>query len=216
MTGMRVLPFGDRALLAEYADLPTAMAASRALDAARPEWVVELVPAARTVLARLAPGTTLGTAESWLRGVGAPDPADGPTAPGSAPPAPAGAVVIPVRYDGPDLVDAAEAAGLSPEALVARHTAASWTCGFVGFAPGFGYLVPDADDWVPMPRRATSRPSVPAGSVALAGEFSGVYPRESPGGWQLVGSTDAVLWDVGREPPALLRPGIRVRFEDVT
>lgn len=205
---MRLLPYGDRAVLAEYDDLASAMAASRRLAAARPEWVAELVPAARTVLVRLAPDVPLGSAESWLREHGDGSPDDAPVDAGET-------VVIPVRYDGPDLSDAAEAAGLSPEALVARHTATEWTCGFVGFAPGFGYLVPDGD-WPQLPRRATSRPVVPAGSVALAGGFSAVYPRVSPGGWQLIGTTDAVLWDLDREPPALLRPGSRVRFEDAT
>jgi KipI family sensor histidine kinase inhibitor len=120
-------------------------------------------------------------------------------------------VTLPVRYDGPDLGDAAELLGMTVDELVARHSGARWRAAFVGFAPGFAYLT-SADFALDVPRRATSRPRVEAGSVGLAGEFSGVYPRESPGGWQLIGRTDAVLWDVDRDPPALLRPGTDVRF----
>lgn len=85
---------------------------------------------------------------------------------------------------------------------------------FCGFAPGFGYMV-GGDPRLRVPRRDEARVRVPAGAVALAGEFTGVYPRASPGGWQLLGRTDAVIWDVDRDPPGLLRPGVRVRFEEV-
>ena len=84
---------------------------------------------------------------------------------------------------------------------------------FMGFAPGFGYLV-GGDDWPSVPRREHPRRAVPTGAVALAGRYSGIYPRESPGGWQLIGSTDATLWDLEREPPALLSPGTSVRFRE--
>ncbi|WP_345001243.1 5-oxoprolinase subunit B family protein, partial [Tsukamurella soli] len=125
-----------------------------------------------------------------------------------APPSTGDALTVNVRYDGPDLGD-------DDVALVAAHTAAPWTVAFCGFAPGFGYLV--RDDVVPgsilwRPRRETSRPRVPAGSVALAAGYSAVYPRSSPGGWHLIGSTDAVMFDPERDPPALLTPGMRVRF----
>lgn len=199
-----MLPFGDRALLAEYDSLEETAAAARELEHSAPAGVVELVPAARTVLVRLAPGVSLGAIEGWVRGVG--DPRGGAGASGGP------LVTIPVRYDGADLAEAADAAGLGPGELVARHAAAEWTCAFVGFAPGFGYLVAP-DFGLEVPRRATSRPHVPAGAVALAAEYSGVYPRASPGGWQLIGSTDVALWDESAEPPALLRAGTRVRFE---
>src|SRR6478752_2421824 len=89
----------------------------------------------------------------------------------------------------------------------------TWRVGFGGFAPGFAYLV-DGDPRLHVPRRGEPRTRVPAGSVALAGDFSGIYPQDSPGGWQLIGTTDAVLWDVDRDPPALLAPGTSVRFVD--
>ena len=121
---------------------------------------------------------------------------------------------IVVRYDGPDLDEVARLTGLTHAEVVAAHTGTPWRVAFGGFAPGFAYLV-DGDPRLHVPRRERPRPSVPSGSVGLAGEFSGVYPRSSPGGWQLLGTTDAVLWDVDRDPPALLGPGATVRFVDV-
>jgi KipI family sensor histidine kinase inhibitor len=124
---------------------------------------------------------------------------------------------VPVRYDGEDLAEVAALWGCDAAEVVRRHTDERWTVAFCGFAPGFGYLV--ADDgghrW-DVPRRDMPRTSVPAGSVGLAGPYTGVYPRASPGGWQLVGRTRFELFDVMREPPALLVPGRRVRFVDVT
>jgi KipI family sensor histidine kinase inhibitor len=124
----------------------------------------------------------------------------------------AGAVVeLPVRYDGADLIPLAAELGCSPEALLQRHAAGEYTVAFCGFAPGFAYLS-GLDPALHVPRLASPRTAVPAGSVAIAGEYTGVYPRSSPGGWRLLGRTDAVLWDLDREPPALLTPGTRVRF----
>jgi len=120
-------------------------------------------------------------------------------------------VELPVQYDGEDLSAVAELLGTTADEVVARHTGSLWRVAFCGFAPGFGYLVTDHNR-LQVPRRATPRTSVPAGSVGLAGGFSGVYPRSSPGGWQLIGSTDAVLWDPAAERPALLAPGTAVRF----
>ena len=111
------------------------------------------------------------------------------------------------------LADVAALLGIDPREVVERHTSGVWTVAFGGFAPGFGYLagVPGLE----VPRRTSPRPRVPAGAVALAGEFSGIYPRVSPGGWQLIGTTRAVLWDPEREPAALLQPGSAVRFREV-
>jgi len=123
-------------------------------------------------------------------------------------------VDIPVTYDGADLEEVARLVGQTPAEIVRRHTAHEWTVAFCGFAPGFGYLVQPSGHW-DVPRRQSPRTRVPAGSIALAGEFTGVYPRESPGGWQLIGQTEVTVFDLSRDPPALLRPGNRVRFADV-
>jgi KipI family sensor histidine kinase inhibitor len=206
---VNILPFGDRAVLAEFDSLDEAMGAFRALDAARRPGVVELVPAARTVLVRVDPALmSLMATRDWLETIHF----------DSRPEASGPLVTIPVRYDGPDLARTAELLGLSTGELVARHSGATWRCAFIGFAPGFAYLVDiDASSraGLDVPRRATSREAVPAGSVGLAGEFTGIYPRSSPGGWQLIGTTDVTLFDPGREPPALIAPGTTVRFEAV-
>ncbi|MFD5724072.1 allophanate hydrolase subunit 1 [Streptomyces sp. NPDC127036] len=204
-TRTRVLPVGDRALLVEVFSVEAAQALHAELLRRRAEGsltVREIVPAARTVLldglddpARVAerlPGweiPPLGTRTDE-------------------------AVEIPVRYDGPDLADVAALWGVPVHEVRAIHAAAEFRVAFCGFAPGFGYLtgLPERYD---VPRRATPRTAVPAGSVALAGPYTGVYPRSSPGGWQLIGSTDAVLWDHARVPAALLAPGTRVRFVPV-
>ncbi len=123
-------------------------------------------------------------------------------------------MLIDVVYDGADLADVAELTGLDVPGVIEAHTGRPWRCGFGGFAPGFAYLV-GGDPRLAVPRRSEPRTRVPAGSVGLAGEFSGVYPRQSPGGWQLIGHTDAVLWDVDRPQPALLMPGMRVQFRAV-
>ena len=213
---MNILPFGDRAILAEFASLEATMDAFRLLDGARLPGVLELVPAARTVLVSIDPGRlSLRAAEQWAteqiaeRRPGAAAAVGGrtPATPDAAP-----RVTIPVRYVGPDLAATADLLGMTPAELVSRHSLADWRCAFIGFAPGFAYL---AGGGLEVPRRATSRESVPFGSVGLAGEFTGIYPRSSPGGWQLIGTTDAVLWDVDREPPSLIAPGMSVRFEVV-
>jgi KipI family sensor histidine kinase inhibitor len=122
-------------------------------------------------------------------------------------------VEIVVHYDGPDLQEVAELTGMSADEVVSAHCGAAWRVAFAGFAPGFAYLT-GGDTRLQVPRRREPRTAVPAGSVAIAGEFSAVYPRSSPGGWQLLGHTDAVMWDVDRQPPALLQPGAVVRFVD--
>ena len=126
-------------------------------------------------------------------------------------------VDVDVVYDGEDLSAVAELTGLSEEAVVAAHTDTLWVGAFGGFAPGFTYCTAADPEAAPfdVPRRESPRTAVPAGSVAVAGTFSAVYPRTSPGGWQLLGRTDAVLWDLDRERPALIRPGDRVRYRAV-
>ncbi len=122
-------------------------------------------------------------------------------------------VVLPVRYDGADLAEVAALWGVAEEEVARVHSGIEFRVAFCGFAPGFGYLT-GLPERLHVPRRATPRTAVPAGSVGLAGPYTGVYPRSSPGGWQLIGRTDAVLWDPAREPAALLAPGTRVRFEE--
>jgi KipI family sensor histidine kinase inhibitor len=120
---------------------------------------------------------------------------------------------IDVRYDGADLHDVSTLTGLTVAEVIAAHTGTAWHVAFCGFAPGFAYLV-GGDPRLHVPRRDEARIRVPAGAVAIAGEFSAVYPRVSPGGWQLLGHTDAVLWDPDADPPAVLRPGAVVQFRD--
>ncbi|NEW38395.1 allophanate hydrolase subunit 1 [Nocardia cyriacigeorgica] len=123
-------------------------------------------------------------------------------------------VLIPVHYDGTDLADVARTLELTVDEVIAAHTGTVWRCAFVGFAPGFGYLC-SPDERLAVPRRAEARTTIPAGSVALAGGYSAVYPRKSPGGWQLIGHTEVDMWDVDREPPAVIRAGTAVRFVNV-
>ena len=161
--------------------------------------VEDVVPGAGTVLVRWSPRAApdLGWAASWR-------PAETAERAGRE-------VTIEVSYDGPDLDDVAARAGISPDDVVALHTGAVYTVAFTGFAPGFGYLT-GLPEPLRVPRRSSPRTRVPAGAVGLAGEFTGVYPRPSPGGWQLIGQTEQTLWDAAADPPALLSPGDRVRF----
>ncbi|UYP19401.1 5-oxoprolinase subunit PxpB [Rhodococcus sp. Z13] len=199
---MRILRAGDSALLAEFESLDEVLAQWRALDEARLRGVVDLVPAARTILVVFDPVET--TAEKVRRWI-----ADTPPLPPDT--APSAEVEIGVRYDGPDLEEVGRLTGLDTDEVVAAHTSTAWTVAFGGFAPGFAYLT-GGDERLHVPRRESPRTVVPAGAVGLAGEFSGVYPRRSPGGWQLIGTTDVPLWDPQRSPAALLRPGHSVRF----
>lgn len=199
----RVLPSGERALLLEFDDLDEVLAHYAALVAGPHADIVDVVPAARTILVTARDRDRLAGVRAAVLST---RPGDRRTGAGEE-------VVLPVRYDGPDLADVADLLGMSVEALVRRHTGETWTVAFCGFAPGFAYLAGSRSDW-PVPRRADPRPSVPTGSVGLAGGFSGVYPRASPGGWQLLGRTDATLFDLDRDPPALLGPGTPVRFRD--
>lgn len=206
---MRLLPCGDRAILVEL----DSAAERRALDAhlarGRLPGIAEHVPAATTVLLRLtadADPARIAAAAGRLDLTGSHhDSGTGEH------------VVVPVRYDGTDLESLAGRLGVSTEELVAWHTATPWTVDFAGFAPGFGYLHRDPTgsplDDVEIPRLDSPRKRIVAGSVALAGRWSAVYPSDSPGGWQLIGRTDLAVWDGRREPPALMRPGVRVRFE---
>ncbi|GEL95795.1 5-oxoprolinase subunit B family protein [Cellulomonas composti] len=241
---MRVLRYGDDALLVEVDDLDEVRRVDLALRAARSHaphehapyehgaatlaHVVDLVPAARSVLLRVdARGdldalarevTRLVTDSTTSSSAGASPESTAPTstAPTStARPDAAGVVELPVVYDGIDLREVAELTGLAVGDVVRRHTAALYTVAFGGFMPGFAYLV-GLDPSLRVPRRDTPRERVPAGSVAIADTFSAVYPRATPGGWRLLGRCATTLFDVDRDPPALLTPGTAVRFVPVT
>jgi len=202
-----ILPMGERALLLEVGSLSDATALHRRLAASRPAGVVDLVPAARTVLVRVDPPVlSLAAARAWI--------AAATTDAASVAPAEVDPIELEVVYDGADLTDTAALLGMSADELVRRHTDAEWTVAFTGFAPGFGYLV--SPQWrYDVPRLDSPRTRVPRGSVGLAGEFTGAYPRETPGGWRLIGATSAPLFDPEAASPAPLAPGTRVRFRAV-
>lgn len=197
---MRLLPYGDRALLAEVDDNPTVLALRDAV-AAKPG-VLNTVPASRTLLVEFDPGLT--SAQAIRATLTSADAAPRPTSAGPL-------VEIDVRYDGADLHAVAHDLRLSGDEVVRRHADATYTVAFCGFSPGFAYLT-GLDPALHVPRLPAPRTSVPAGAVGIAAEYTGVYPRSSPGGWRLLGHTDAPLWDTSRTPPALLTPGTTVRF----
>ena len=207
----RVLDYGDRALLLEFDGTAEVLAWTDTLRAADLLGVVDIVPAARTILLKLAGSRYQAPTRQRLRQVRLSEDA---LAESAAPADGDADIVIDVTYDGEDLDEVARLTGLAPQEIVAAHTGRPWRVGFSGFAPGFAYLV-GGDERLAVPRRSDPRTKVPVGSVGLAGEFSGIYPRESPGGWQLIGRTSAVLWDVDRDPPALLTPGMWVQFREV-
>lgn len=197
---LRLLPYGERAVLVEVSDPALLLGLSDL--ASRTAGVLESVPAARTLLVRFDPAVTSAEAVGAALESHHVDPRAAP---------PGDPVELAVRYDGADLAAVAAEVGISVDGLIRRHAAADYTVAFCGFAPGFAYLS-GLDPALHVGRLAEPRTEVPAGSVGVAGEFTGVYPRSSPGGWRLLGHTDAPLWDTAREPPALLMPGTRVRF----
>ncbi|MEV4755838.1 allophanate hydrolase subunit 1 [Micromonospora sp. NPDC049559] len=203
---MRTRPCGDQGLLVELPDGERVIALHRSLRADPPPGLVEAVPAARTVL--LIFDRTVTDAGRLTDDLARREIAAAPaTVPGRL-------VEIPVSYDGLDLAEVALRTGLPEREVVARHLAPTYTVAFCGFVPGFGYLT-GVDPRLRLPRRDSPRTRVPAGSVAIADEFTGIYPRPAPGGWHILGRTDAPLWSLDRDPPALLRPGDQVRFVEV-
>lgn len=201
---MRFSRCADSGLLVELPNLDAVQALYAALAEAPPKGVTNLVPAARTLLLHLDPQhADVTEIEHAVRAV---EPHDRQHDSDDL-------LQVPVVYDGDDLAEVAELTGLTERDVVRRHTSAEWTVAFGGFAPGFGYLSGGPPELV-VPRRTESRTKVPPGSVGLAGAFSGIYPRESPGGWQLIGRTELEIWRTHRNPPALLRPGVRVRFQE--
>lgn len=202
-----IRPFGEHALLVELDGWEAAQALAASLDAEPLDGVEAVVPALATVLVELdasAPDRAEAVGAALARRV-----ADTPRA------VPAGRVrTIPVVYDGPDLADAAAACGLRPEELAARHAANEVRVLFCGFAPGFAYLG-ELPAELHVPRLATPRTRTPAGSVAVAGPMTGIYPADLPGGWRVIGRAPVTLFDAGREPPAYLAPGDVVRWRAI-
>lgn len=199
---MRVLRCGERAVLVELDHLAQVHGLYRQLRADPPDGVVELVPAARTLLVGFDPARTgLHRLAAELAG----RPVHTADHVGDA------VVEIPVRYDGADLPAVAALAGISEQEVVKRHLTGCYTSAFCGFAPGFAYLT-GLDPMLHVGRRDNPRTRVPSGAVALADEFTAVYPRESPGGWRIIGHTDVAVWDLHADPPTLLSPGTQVRF----
>lgn len=207
---MRFLPASDTGLLVELDDLAHTMALYHALCAQPVHGVQELVPAARTLLVHYRPAAVaLPALMAQLRARGA----QAAQRLDQAAPQQARLVEIPVDYRGEDLPEVAELLGVSVQEVIARHTGQPYEAAFAGFAPGFVYLAGGHPSFQ-LPRRPSPRTRVPAGSVALAGAFSAVYPSASPGGWQLIGVTQVPMWDIARAEPAYVQPGFRVQFRD--
>ncbi|AXB48631.1 5-oxoprolinase subunit B family protein [Amycolatopsis albispora] len=199
---MRVHRYGSRAVLVDLAGAGEVLGLDAVLAADPPDGVEEVVPAARTVLVRFDPRRT--TFERLVEELGG-RPLEPPESRRGA------ELVVPVSYDGADLAEVAARTGLSEDEVVRRHTGAEYRVAFCGFAPGFGYLTGLPPE-LHLPRRGSPRVRVPAGAVAVAGEYTAVYPHPSPGGWHLLGRTPLAVWDADREPPNLLAPGTTVRF----
>lgn len=197
---------GEHAVLLEVdaAEVPATYRALRSMLEGTTWSALEVVPAATTVLVEGLQGPLDELVEELARRQG-----EATTAGHAA------VVEVPTLYDGEDLADVAQLWDMTTDEVVATHQATEFTVAFCGFAPGFAYCT-GLPERLHVPRRHRPRTRVPAGSVALAGEFTGVYPTESPGGWQLLGRTDLTLWDSGDDSPATLAPGTRVRFVRVT
>jgi len=201
----RVRRTGDTGLLIEVTGPDDAHRLAAAVTACNLKGVIDVVPAMQTVLVAIDPDqTTLDKIEPDIRSLeSAPDTDSEPAR-----------VTVPVIYDGADLEFVAEHCGLTADDVIAAHTNSLWRAAFCGFVPGYAYLI-GGDPRLEVPRRGESRVRVPEGSVGLAGPFSAVYPRESPGGWQLIGRTNVRLWDEHVDPPAIITPGTVVSFENV-
>nr|WP_026556253.1 urea amidolyase family protein [Arthrobacter sp. 35W] len=201
---LAILPAGDRAILVELDSLATVLTLQAALQSRPQPGQIDVVAAASTVLVTAKTAAEARQIAAHVRtldlsGEAATDATE---------------VSIDVVYDGADLAAVGELTGLGADGVIAAHTGTIWTAAFGGFAPGFAYLA-GGDARLEVPRRSTPRTAVPAGAVALAGAYSAVYPRQTPGGWQLIGRTEAVMWDLDRSSPALIRPGNKVRFNAV-
>ena len=203
MIDFTALAYGDTAVLLELAEPADVLGLRDRVVSLRHPAIRAVVPAARTVLVEFDPSTAGADLVVAAIREHAAEPADQPST--------GELVELPVHYDGADLSEVADRCGLPVPAVIELHAEAEYTVRFCGFSPGFGYLT-GLDPRLRMPRLASPRAQLPAGSVAIAGEYTGIYPRSSPGGWRLLGRTTATLFDLDRDPPALLAPGTRVRF----
>jgi KipI family sensor histidine kinase inhibitor len=195
---------------------PTVASCAASIRAASPAWARDIVPSARSLLVIVDPLAVdhedLGSLPARLRGLA--EHASPRTAHDEAEPR---LHTVPACYDercAPDLVEVARELGMTTAAVAAMHAEGEYTVECVGFSPGFPYLA-GLDPRLHLPRHASPRARVPAGSVAIAGDTTGVYPHATPGGWRLIGRTPAVLFDPSEDPPAALRVGDRVRFEAI-
>ena len=202
---------GDHAALLELPDNASVQNAARVVRELYGDQLVDVVPGHRTLLVVWPDGSPISDiSELALQRASSEISDDGPDR--------QEAIVVPVRYDGADLEVVAATVDMSEAEVVSVHSGATYVVAFTGFVPGFPYLVAESPSpgvlgLLELPRLATPRTEVPAGSVAVAAGYCGIYPRSSPGGWNLLGRTDMVLFDAARERPALLEPGTRVRFE---
>lgn len=201
MSAIRLLPAGLSRILVEVPSLSAAQALFASLASDPIEGIAEIVPAARTLLLKFEPGRDLSSVAADLRARDLSMPLEGACE----------RLDLPVLYDGEDLEEVARLTGLSRQEVIERHAEAEYTVAFTGFAPGFAYMS-GGDPALHVPRRTSPRTRIPAESVAIAGEFCGIYPRASPGGWQILGRTPVRMFDESRSPPILLQPGMRVRF----
>lgn len=202
---MRFLPVSQNVILVELDDLNETLALLDSLERQPVAGIEELVPAAQTLMVRFRRDalSAVHLAERLAnRDIARRAATSGPL------------IEIPVRYDGEDLLEVAELLGTSADEVIRRHTENEYTVAFTGFAPGFAYMTA-IDAGLDVPRRKIPRTRIPAGAVGLAGPFSGIYPRSSPGGWQIIGVTPLAMFDLSRATPALLQPGYRVRFVDM-
>lgn len=204
---MRFLSVNENAFLIELDALETTIAVYQSLNQANHPYIQELIPAARTVLVYFDPiWIDKLSLIKWIRSQKIELKRFNSTK----------EIVIGVHYDGCDLAEIADHLGLTTQQLIRKHTESCWQVAFIGFAPGFAYLMSHDQPFGSVPRRSSPRKKVTAGSVGLAGEYSGIYPKESPGGWQLIGRTDEIMWDIHRENPALLLPSDQVIFKDIS
>jgi KipI family sensor histidine kinase inhibitor len=199
---MRVLPYGTEAVLVELETLDEVLGLTADLDANPIGAVIDVVPGARTVMVQFdsAVSNVNRVCDELLQR---------DVVPRSLPLG--GQVNLSVIYDGEDLAHVAAVTGIEEANIIARHQRPTYTVALIGMAPGF-YFLSGGDSSLHVPRRTSPRKSVPRGALGLAGEFTGIYPRKGPGGWQIIGRTSTELWDSTRHPAALLAPGTQVRL----